>query len=73
MAAQRRLPAASIAANASKAYALIDANLSYEIAKDTRLYLIGENLGDVRYKRYRDGDFSPGLVTKVGLTTRFGM
>lgn len=70
---QRRLPPASIAANASKAYALVDANLSYEIAKDTRFFVIGENLGDVRYRRYRDGDRSPGLVTKVGLTTRFGM
>lgn len=73
VAEQRRLPAASIPANASKAYALVDANLSYEIAKDTRFFVIGENLGDVRYRRYRDGDRSPGLVTKVGLTTRFGM
>jgi hemoglobin/transferrin/lactoferrin receptor protein len=73
VAEQRRLPAASLAANASKAYALVDANLSYEITKDTRFFLIGENLGDVRYRRYRDGDRSPGLVTKVGLTSRFGM
>lgn len=73
VAAKTRLPPASIAANASKAYALVDANISYEIARDTRFFLIGENLGDVRYRRYRDGDRSPGLVTKVGLTTRFGM
>lgn len=73
VAAQTRLPPASVAANASKAYALVDANISYEIARDTRFFLIGENLGDVRYRRYRDGDRSPGLVTKVGLTTRFGM
>jgi hemoglobin/transferrin/lactoferrin receptor protein len=70
---QRRLPAASLAANASKAYALVDANVTYEIAKDTRVFAIAENLGDVRYRRYRDSDRSPGLVTKFGLTTRFGM
>ncbi len=70
---QRRLPAAILAANASKAYALIDANISYQLATDTRLFAIAENIGDVRYKRYRDGDRSPGLVTKFGLTTRFGM
>lgn len=73
VAEQRRLPPASVAANASKAYALVDATLSYEIAKDTRFFLIGENLGDVRYRRYRDGDRSPGLVTKVGFTTKLGM
>jgi hemoglobin/transferrin/lactoferrin receptor protein len=70
---QRRLPAASLAVNASKAYALVDASVSYEVAKDTRFFAIAENIGDVRYRRYRDGEYSPGLVTKIGLTTRFGM
>lgn len=73
VAKQDRLPAAVLAANASKAYALVDANLSYEVAKDSRLFVIAENIGDVRYKRYRDGDRSPGLVTKFGFTTRLGM
>lgn len=71
--AQKRLPAASVLANASKSYGLVDANISYEVAKDTRFFAIAENIGDIRYKRYRDGDRSPGLVTKFGFTTRLGM
>ncbi|HRE21726.1 MAG TPA: TonB-dependent hemoglobin/transferrin/lactoferrin family receptor [Rhabdaerophilum sp.] len=73
VAKQNRLPAASIAANASKAYALVDANVSYEFAKDSRFFALVENIGDVRYRRYRDGDRSPGLVTKFGFTTRLGI
>lgn len=70
---QKRLPAATVLANASKAYGLVDANISYEVAKDTRFFAIAENIGDVRIKRYRDSDRSPGLVTKFGFTTRLGM
>lgn len=73
VAAQKRLPAASLLANSSKAYGLVGLDLSYEIAKDTRFFAIADNIGDVRYRRYRDGDRSPGFVTKVGFTTRFGM
>ncbi len=70
---QRRLPAASIAANASKAYALVDIFTSYEFATDMRAFAQVDNVGDVRYRRYRDGDRSPGLVAKFGLSTRLGM
>lgn len=70
---QRRLPAATLAANASKAYALVDVFTSYEFAKDMRAFAQVDNLGDVRYKRYRDSDRSPGLVAKFGLSARLGM
>jgi len=70
---QRRLPPAALAANASKSYVLWDASVSYNVTRDTRLFVMGENLGDVRYRRYRDGDYSPGLVAKFGLVSRLGM
>lgn len=74
VAAQDRLPAIIASPNAirSAAYGLVDAGLTYEVSKDTRIFITGENLGDVRYRRYRDGDFSPGIVTKIGFTTRLG-
>lgn len=68
---QRRLPASALA-TASKAYTLIDLQADYKITADARAYITLENIGDVRYKRYRDGDYSPGFVGKVGFTTRFG-
>jgi hemoglobin/transferrin/lactoferrin receptor protein len=73
VAKQNRLPAATLLANASKSYGLFDANIAYEVAKDTRLFAIAENIGDVRYRRFRDGDRSPGFVAKFGFTTRLGM
>lgn len=71
VAAQRRLPTTALA-TASKAYTLVDASISYDFNKDARLFVMAENLGDVRYKRYRDGDYSPGMVAKFGLTMRLG-
>ena len=29
---------------------------------DARAFVTLENVADVRYKRYRDGDYSPGFV-----------
>ncbi len=72
VAAQRRLPAVTILTQASKAYALVDLDASYAFSPDTRAYLTLENIGDIRYRRYRDGDFSPGFTAKLGFTTRFG-
>lgn len=72
VAKQNRLPSTAAAATYSKSYGLVDADIAYEIAKDTRFFAIAENIGDVRYKRFRDGDRSPGFVTKVGFTTRLG-
>lgn len=69
---QRRLPTTATA-TASKAYALVDVYTTYEFVKDTRAFVQIDNLGDVRYKRFRDGDYSPGLVAKFGLSTRLGM
>lgn len=69
---QRRLPASAMAM-ASKAYALIDLYTSYELAKDMRAFAQIDNVGDVRYRRFRDGDDSPGIVAKFGFTTRLGM
>lgn len=69
---QRRLPASAMS-TASKAYALVDIYTSYEFMKDTRAFAQIDNLGDVRYRRFRDGEDSPGLVAKFGLTTRLGM
>jgi hemoglobin/transferrin/lactoferrin receptor protein len=71
VAAQTRLPAVALL-TASDAYTLVDLNATYNFTADTRAYVSVENIGDVRYKRYRDGDFSPGLVAKIGFTTRFG-
>lgn len=73
VAEQKRLPLASIATLASKRYALVDANVTYEIASETRVFAIAENIGDIRYRRFRDSDRSPGFVTKFGLTTKLGM
>ncbi len=73
VAAQKRLPAAMVAGNGSRAYTLLDANLAYELPSGSRFFVRAENLGDVRYKRYRDGDSSPGLTVKVGLVGRFGI
>lgn len=70
---QRRLPAASVVANASKAYALVNVFTSYEFAKDMRAFAQVDNIGDVRYKRYRDSDRSRGLVAKFGISARLGM
>lgn len=68
---QRRLPAAALA-TASKAYALVDLYADYKITPDARAYVTLENVGDVRYRRYRDGDNSPGFVGKIGFSTRLG-
>ncbi|MCG6121499.1 MAG: TonB-dependent hemoglobin/transferrin/lactoferrin family receptor [Microvirga sp.] len=69
--AQNRLPPAS-ANLASKAYTLVDLYGSYEINENSRAFVTLENVGDVRYQRFRDGDASPGFVAKFGFTTRFG-
>lgn len=68
---QKRLPPGSQVL-ASKAYALVDLYADYKITPDARAYLSLENVGDVRYRRYRDGDNSPGFVGKIGFSTRFG-
>jgi hemoglobin/transferrin/lactoferrin receptor protein len=68
---QKRLPA-SAAATASKPYTLIDLNASYAFTPDARAFVALENIGDVRFKRFRDGDPSPGFTAKVGFSTRFG-
>jgi hemoglobin/transferrin/lactoferrin receptor protein len=69
VAAQERVP---VGTPTSKAYALVDLQASYEIAPDARAFISLENVGDVRYQRYRDGDRSPGFVGKLGFSTRFG-
>jgi hemoglobin/transferrin/lactoferrin receptor protein len=66
---QKRVPRGS---PTSKAYTLVDLNANYQITADARAYLTLENIGDVRYRRYRDGDRSPGFVGKIGFSTRFG-
>lgn len=68
---QKRLPRAALA-TASKAYALVDLYADYKITPDARAFVTLENVADVRYKRYRDGDYSPGFVGKIGFSTRFG-
>ncbi len=68
---QKRLPRAALA-TASKAYALVDLYADYKITPDARAFVTLENVGDIRYKRYRDGDYSPGFVGKIGFSTRFG-
>jgi len=68
---QRRLPTAALA-TASKSYALVDLQADYKITPDARAFVTLENIGDVRYKRYRDGDYSAGFVGKIGFSTRFG-
>lgn len=69
---QDRLPA-SAAGLASEAYTLVDLYATYDITPDARAYLRLENVGDVRYRRFRDGADSPGFVTKVGFQARLGM
>lgn len=68
---QARLPAAALA-TASKAYALVDLYADYKVSADSRAFVTLENVADVRYQRYRDGDRSPGFVGKIGFSTRFG-
>jgi hemoglobin/transferrin/lactoferrin receptor protein len=72
VAAQTRLPA-SAANLASEAHTLVDLYGSYALSKDARAFVTLENVGDVRYRRFRDGDNSPGFVAKVGFSTRLGM
>ena len=72
VAAQKRLPA-SARATASKAYTLIDLSASYAVTKDARAFVSLENIGDVRYRRFRDGADSPGFVAKFGFTSRLGV
>lgn len=67
--AQTKVP---VGTPTSRAYALVDVFANYQITPDMRAYLSLENIGDVRYQRFRDGDRSPGFVGKVGLTARFG-
>ncbi len=69
--AQKRLPL-SAAATASKAHTLVDLNASYAFTPDARAFVTLENIGDVRYRRFRDGDASPGFTANVGFSTRFG-
>ena len=66
---QKRVP---VGTPTSKAYALIDLNANYQITPEARAFLTLENIGDVRYQRFRDGDKSPGFVGKIGFSTRFG-
>ena len=66
---QKRVP---VGTPTSKAYALIDLNANYQITPEARAFLTLENIGDVRYQRFRDGDRSPGFVGKIGFSTRFG-
>lgn len=69
--AQTRLPPAS-ANLASKAHTLVDLYGAYEFNENARAFVTLENVGDVRYQRFRDGDASPGFVAKFGFVTRFG-
>lgn len=71
VAAQDRLPA-SAQTLASKAYTLLDLNASYAVTADSRAFVSLDNVTDVRYRRYRDGDDSPGFTARFGFTTRFG-
>jgi hemoglobin/transferrin/lactoferrin receptor protein len=66
---QKRVPTGS---PTSKAYALVDLLANYQISPEARAFVTLENIGDVRFQRYRDGDKSPGFVGKLGFTTRFG-
>jgi hemoglobin/transferrin/lactoferrin receptor protein len=50
----------------------VDLYADYKITPDARAFVTLENVADVRYKRYRDGDYSPGFVGKIGFSTRFG-
>jgi len=70
-AAQDRLPVASVSL-ASEAHTLVDLYGSYDITPDARAYVTLENVGDVRYRRFRDGADSPGFVAKIGFQARLG-
>lgn len=70
--AQTRLPA-SAASLRSQGHTLVDLTASYEISPDARATLSLENIGDVRYRRFRDGADGPGFVAKIGFQTRLGM
>ncbi|WP_342361447.1 TonB-dependent hemoglobin/transferrin/lactoferrin family receptor [Terrarubrum flagellatum] len=67
--AQNRVPTGF---TPSKEFQLVDLYGSYQFTPDTRAFFQVDNLGDVRYKRYRDTEYSPGIVAKVGFSTRFG-
>lgn len=69
VAAQTRVP---VGVPTSKAYTLLDLQAAYQITPDARAFVSLENIGDVRYQRYRDGDRSPGFVGRIGFSTRFG-
>jgi hemoglobin/transferrin/lactoferrin receptor protein len=71
VAAQDRLPAAS-ASLSSEAYTLVDLYGSYDITPDARAYVRLENVGDVDYRRFRDGADGPGFVAKIGFQARLG-
>jgi hemoglobin/transferrin/lactoferrin receptor protein len=66
---QKRVP---IGTPTSKAYTLVDLSANYQITPEARAFVTLENIGDVRFQRYRDGDRSPGFVGKLGFTARFG-
>jgi len=67
--AQTRVPAGF---TPSKEFQLVDLYGSYQFTPDTRAFVQIDNVGDVRYRRYRDVENSPGIVAKVGFSTRFG-
>ncbi|WP_169728754.1 TonB-dependent hemoglobin/transferrin/lactoferrin family receptor [Salinarimonas rosea] len=72
VAAQDRLPLTA-ASLKSDDYTLVDLYGSYDITPDARAYVRLENVGDVRYRRFRDGADSPGFVAKIGFQARLGM
>lgn len=67
--AQNRVPTGF---TPSKEFQLVDVYGAYQFTPDTRAFFQIDNLGDVRYRRYRDTENSPGIVAKVGFSTRFG-
>lgn len=69
VAAQNRVPTGFAP---SEEFQLVDVYGAYQFTPDTRAFVQIENVGDVRYKRYRDVENSPGVVAKVGFSTRFG-
>ncbi len=69
VAAQTRVPTGT---TPSKEFALVDLYGAYQFTPDTRAFVQVDNVGDVRYRRYRDVENSPGIVAKVGFSTRFG-
>jgi hemoglobin/transferrin/lactoferrin receptor protein len=71
VAEQDRLPAAA-AGLESESYELVDLYATYAHSDSLLVFASAENIFDVSYRRYRDGDESPGFVAKVGLTARIG-